>query len=81
MTSDAHPSVVSHGKNPAPEERLALIGDLWDSLRARPEAVHVTPAQQRELDRRLDALDSDDAAVISCDGQAAASRLIRVRSA
>jgi len=51
----------------APEERLALIGDLWDSLRTRPEAVHITPAQQKELDRRLDALDSGDAEVISWD--------------
>lgn len=50
-----------------PEERLALIGDLWESLRARPDAVRITPAQQEELDRRLDALDSGDAAVISWD--------------
>ncbi len=48
-----------------PEERLALIGDLWDSLRARPEPVPVTLAQQKELDRRLDELDSGKAAVIS----------------
>ncbi|MHB1017872.1 MAG: addiction module protein [Coriobacteriia bacterium] len=51
----------------APEERLALIGDLWDSLRARPETLHVTPAQQKVLDRRLDALENDDDAVISWD--------------
>ena len=49
----------------APEERLALIGDLWDSLCARPEVLRITPAQQRELDRRLDDLDSGNAAVIS----------------
>ncbi|MHB1136539.1 MAG: addiction module protein [Coriobacteriia bacterium] len=51
----------------APEERLALIGDLWDSLRARPETLHITLAQQKVLDRRLDELDSGDAAVISWD--------------
>jgi len=51
----------------APEERLALIGDLWDSLRERPEAVRITPAQQKELDRRLDELDGGTAAVISWD--------------
>lgn len=50
-----------------PAERLALIGDLWDSLRALPDAVHVYPAQQAELDRRLDALDRGDAEVISWD--------------
>ena len=49
----------------APEERLALIGDLWDSLSARPEAVRITQAQRDELDRRLDELDTGDAAVIS----------------
>ena len=38
----------------APEERLRLIGDLWESLRATPEAVPITQAQRNELDRRLD---------------------------
>ncbi|MBS3955999.1 MAG: addiction module protein [Clostridiales bacterium] len=51
----------------APEERLALIGDLWDSLRTKPEVLHISPAQQKVLDRRLDELDSGDAAVISWD--------------
>jgi putative addiction module component (TIGR02574 family) len=41
----------------APEERLKLIGDLWESLRAQPDAVRLTPAQKAELDRRLDALE------------------------
>ena len=51
----------------APEERLALIGDLWDSLRARSETLHFTPAQQNALDQRLDELDSGDAEVILWD--------------
>ena len=51
----------------APEERLALIGDLWDSLRARSENLHLTPAQQNALDQRLDELDSGDAEVILWD--------------
>lgn len=50
-----------------PEERLALIADLWDSLRVLPDSVQVTPAQREELDRRLDALDRGDAEVISWD--------------
>ncbi|MDP2183796.1 MAG: addiction module protein [Actinomycetota bacterium] len=50
-----------------PEERLALIGDLWDSLRALPDSVHVTPAQKEELDCRLDALDRGEVEVISWD--------------
>lgn len=51
----------------APEERLKLIGDLWESLRAQPDAVHLTLAQKAELDRRLDALDDGTADVISWD--------------
>jgi putative addiction module component (TIGR02574 family) len=49
----------------APEERLHLIGDLWESLRVRPETVPVTPAQRDELDRRLDELDRGDAQTIT----------------
>jgi putative addiction module component (TIGR02574 family) len=51
----------------APEERLRLIGDLWDSLRSQPDAVHLTPAHKAELDRRLDALDRGTAEVITWD--------------
>ena len=38
----------------SPQERLDLIGRLWDS-----EDVRLTPAQQSELDRRLATLDED----------------------
>ena len=51
----------------APEERLALIGDLWDSLRARSETLRLTAGQQNALDQRLDQLDSGDAEVILWD--------------
>ena len=39
------------------EERLTLIGDIWDSL--APTEVPVSQAQRDELDRRLDALEAD----------------------
>ena len=39
------------------EERLTLIGDIWDSL--SPAEVPVSPAQRDELDRRLDELEAD----------------------
>jgi putative addiction module component (TIGR02574 family) len=51
----------------APEERLELIGDLWDSLRMQPDSVRVTNAQREELDRRLDDLDRGGAGVVSWD--------------
>ena len=41
----------------SPQERLELIGRLWDSLDS--EDVRLTPAQQSELDRRLATLDED----------------------
>ncbi|HEY1294588.1 MAG TPA: addiction module protein [Chloroflexota bacterium] len=42
------------------DERLELIGQLWDSLEHEP--LPLSGAQQRELDRRLAALDEDRAA-------------------
>jgi putative addiction module component (TIGR02574 family) len=50
-----------------PEERLRLIGDLWDSLNDSPEDVSLTPAQRAELDRRLDRLESGKAKLVSWD--------------
>ncbi len=37
------------------EERLRLIGEIWDSIEAVPEAVVLTEAQRRELESRLEA--------------------------
>jgi putative addiction module component (TIGR02574 family) len=41
----------------SPQERLDLIGQLWDSLDAND--VQLTPAQAAELDRRLETLNED----------------------
>lgn len=41
----------------SPEERLALIGELWDSL--SDADVPLPEAQQAELARRLSSLDQD----------------------
>jgi putative addiction module component (TIGR02574 family) len=41
----------------SPEERLALIGQLWDSLGDRD--VPLPEGQQAELSRRLSGLDAD----------------------
>ena len=40
-----------------PQERLDLIGELWDSLAA--EDVRLTPAQDAELARRMASFDAD----------------------
>ena len=41
----------------SPQERLALIEQLWDSL--SDSDLTVTPAQQTELDRRIAAWEAD----------------------
>ena len=41
----------------SPDERLALIAQLWDSL--DEHQVRLTPAQQAELERRFTTLDHD----------------------
>jgi putative addiction module component (TIGR02574 family) len=38
-------------------ERLALIGELWDSLQDKD--IPLTPAQMAELDRRLESFEAD----------------------
>ena len=39
------------------EQRLALIGDIWDSL--APAEIPLSEGQREELDRRLDELAAD----------------------
>lgn len=34
------------------KERLELIEEIWDSIAAHPEAIHLTATQRKELDRR-----------------------------
>jgi putative addiction module component (TIGR02574 family) len=41
----------------SPPERLALIGDLWDSL--SDAELPVAPAQRVELERRMDSFERD----------------------
>jgi putative addiction module component (TIGR02574 family) len=40
-----------------PQQRLDLIGELWDSL--DHDTLPLTPAQAAEIDRRLATLDED----------------------
>ena len=47
----------------SPPERLALIGDLWDSL--SDAELPIAPAQRVELERRLDSFERDRASGIT----------------
>lgn len=50
----------------SPDERLTLIGQLWDSL--DDHEVTLTTAQETELERRLSRLDQDRAQSITWEG-------------
>ncbi len=41
------------------EERIKLVEDLWDSIAADQQALPLTAEQRDELDRRLDAYETD----------------------
>ena len=43
------------------DQRLELIEELWESLRANLEGIPVPEEQKTELDRRLDRMESDEA--------------------
>lgn len=38
----------------SPDERIQLAEELWNSLHATPGSIPLTPAQEDELQRRLD---------------------------
>ena len=40
-------------------ERIQLVEDLWDSIADDQEALSLSDAQREELDRRLDAYETD----------------------
>jgi putative addiction module component (TIGR02574 family) len=41
------------------DERIRLVEDLWDSIAADQSLLALTPEQRAELDRRLDAYETD----------------------
>ena len=49
----------------SPEQRIALIGDLWDSL--DDADLPLTAAQSAELARRLDAFEADRSRAVAWD--------------
>ena len=49
----------------SPPERLALIGDLWNSL--SDAEVPATPAQTAEIERRLSSFEQDRTAAVPWD--------------
>ena len=41
-------------------ERIQLVEDIWDSIAAEQAVLPLTDEQRAELDRRLDAYESDN---------------------
>ena len=42
------------------DERIKLVEELWDSIASDQKALPLTDEQKAELDRRLDAYESDE---------------------
>ena len=42
------------------DERIQLVEDIWDSIAADQALLSLTEEQRAELDRRLDAYESDN---------------------
>jgi putative addiction module component (TIGR02574 family) len=41
------------------DERIRLVGDLWDSIASDQSALPLNPEQQAALDLRIDACEAD----------------------
>ena len=52
-------SMNSKLRNLPLDERIRLVEDLWDSIASDQNSLPLTPEQQAELDRRLDAYQTD----------------------
>lgn len=60
-----HPAIDIESMSP--EERLELIGELWDSLRCLPDSVPVLQSHREELDARLEVLKRGESELIDWD--------------
>lgn len=59
-TAEAYASPMNANLRKLPlDERIRLVEDLWDSIAADQSALPLTAEQRAELDRRLDAYESD----------------------
>lgn len=56
------------------EERLRLVEDIWESIRASPDELPTTDAQRAELDRRSAAHAADPRAAEDLDSVVARIR-------
>ena len=49
------------------EERLRLVGEIWDSIAPEVEEQPISQAEREELERRLNSLASNPTNVVSWD--------------
>jgi putative addiction module component (TIGR02574 family) len=47
------------------EERITLVGQIWDSIASDAERAPLTDAQRQELDRRINDDDADPADTVA----------------
>ena len=48
-------------------DRLQIVGDIWDSIAADSKSLEISDELRYELDRRLEAYDSDPKAGVTWD--------------
>ncbi|MCA9077241.1 MAG: addiction module protein [Planctomycetaceae bacterium] len=58
------PTVIADYTKLSIPERLALIGEIWDSITAEGKAIPLTDEQKAELDRRMAEHDKNPDAAI-----------------
>ncbi len=67
-------ATLSEIKSLSLEERIHLVQAIWDSIAAEQIHPDLTDAQKQELDRRIDAYDTDPQNVLTWDEVKAAIR-------
>lgn len=60
------------------ENRLALIGELWDSVSSDTEEMPLSPEFKAELDRRVEDADANPSSAVDWD-QAKNETMVRLR--
>jgi putative addiction module component (TIGR02574 family) len=67
-------AALSEIKSLSLEDRIHLVQAIWDSIAAEQVHLDLTDAQKQELDRRIDAYDTDAQNVLTWEEVKAAIR-------
>ena len=62
----SHPIAMNDILSLPTTERLQIVEAIWDSIAADPDSLHVTDAQRRAIEARLEAYRKDPCMAIPC---------------